>query len=146
MLDIETRREYRHMMKYLHYYYQSLKHRPYYEIKHVIIEHFLKFDQTTAKYFLRLRLSLNCWGDAFILSGGKEWSASQNILKHLFKYCKNLIVQQPPVFAMNKSTIIVHFLRHCVYLDPSVFRLNIMFHLYKIRLDYGLHRLLPVVV
>jgi hypothetical protein len=41
-LDVSTCREYRHMMIYLRFYCNKLKHRPYYEVKDVIIKHFLR--------------------------------------------------------------------------------------------------------
>jgi hypothetical protein len=41
-LDLSTRREYKHMIIYLRFYCNKLKHRPYYEVKDVIIKHFLR--------------------------------------------------------------------------------------------------------
>jgi hypothetical protein len=41
-LDVCTRREYRHMVIYLRFYCNKLKHRPYYEVKDVIMKHFLR--------------------------------------------------------------------------------------------------------
>ena len=41
-LDVPTRREYRHMIIYLRFYCNKMKHRPYYEVKDVITKHFLR--------------------------------------------------------------------------------------------------------
>jgi hypothetical protein len=41
-LDVSTRREYRYMLIYLRFYCNKLKHRPYYEVKDVIVKHFLR--------------------------------------------------------------------------------------------------------
>ena len=41
-LDVCTRREYRYMVIYLRFYCNKLKHRPYYEVKDVIMKHFLR--------------------------------------------------------------------------------------------------------
>jgi hypothetical protein len=41
-LDVSRRREYRHMVIYLRFYCNKLKHRPYYEVKDVIMKHFLR--------------------------------------------------------------------------------------------------------
>ena len=41
-LDVCTRREYRHMISYLRFYCNKMKHRPYYEVKDVITKHFLR--------------------------------------------------------------------------------------------------------
>ena len=41
-LDVSTRREYRYMVIYLRFYCNKMKHRPYYEIKDVIVKHFLR--------------------------------------------------------------------------------------------------------
>jgi hypothetical protein len=41
-LDVSTRREYKHMILYLRFYCNKLKHRPYYEVKNVITKHFLR--------------------------------------------------------------------------------------------------------
>ena len=42
LLSVETRREYRYMVVYLRFYCNKLKHRPYYEVKDVIMKHFLR--------------------------------------------------------------------------------------------------------
>ena len=41
-LDVPTRRSYRYMISYLRFYCNKMKHRPYYEVKDVIIKHFLR--------------------------------------------------------------------------------------------------------
>jgi hypothetical protein len=41
-LDVCTRRYYRYMIIYLRFYCNKMKHRPYYEVKDVIIKHFLR--------------------------------------------------------------------------------------------------------
>jgi hypothetical protein len=40
--DVDTRREYRYMLIYLRFYCNKLKHRSYYEVKDVIVKHFLR--------------------------------------------------------------------------------------------------------
>jgi hypothetical protein len=40
---IDTRHKYRHLMIYLRFYCNKLKHRPFYEVKDVIMKHFLRF-------------------------------------------------------------------------------------------------------
>ena len=40
--DVGTRREYRYMLIYLRFYCNKLKHRSYYEVKDVIVKHFLR--------------------------------------------------------------------------------------------------------
>ena len=40
---IDTRREYRHLMIYLRFYCNKLKHSLFYEVKDVIMKHFLQF-------------------------------------------------------------------------------------------------------
>ena len=42
LLSVDTRREYRHTVIYLRFYCNKLKHRPYYEVKDVIMKHFLR--------------------------------------------------------------------------------------------------------
>jgi hypothetical protein len=41
-IHLSTRREYRYMLDYLHFYCNKLKHRPFCEVKDVIMKHFLR--------------------------------------------------------------------------------------------------------
>ena len=41
-LHVATRREYSYMLIYLRFYCNKMKHRPYYEVKDVVVKHFLR--------------------------------------------------------------------------------------------------------